>query len=103
MVSLAIIGSDADGDGLTWSASGLPDGLTIDSGSGVISGTLSFVAEGTTTVTVTASDGFLATDVDFDWTVTNTNRPPVVSDPSTQSNAEGNTVNFTVGATDPDG
>lgn len=103
VISLPVIGSDADGDGLTWSASGLPDGLTIDSGSGVISGTLSYVAEGTTTVTVTASDGFLATDVDVDWTVTNTNRPPVVSDPSTQSNAEGNSVNFTVGATDPDG
>ncbi len=103
VISLTIAGSDDDGDTLLWSASALPDGLTIDSASGEISGTLSFDAAGTTTVTVTASDGTLATDVTFDWTVVNTNRDPVVSDPPTQTNAEGNTVSFTVGASDPDG
>ena len=39
-VSLAPVASDPDGDTLTWSASGLPPGLSIDPAGGVISGTL---------------------------------------------------------------
>ena len=46
VVSLAVVGSDPDRDTLTWSAAGLPDGLSIDPGTGVISGTLPFDAFG---------------------------------------------------------
>ncbi|MDT7834249.1 Ig-like domain-containing protein [Aquabacterium sp. OR-4] len=63
-LSLATAGgfSDADGDALAYSASGLPAGLAIDAATGVISGTLGSgasgaVAGGVYTVTVTASDG----------------------------------------------
>ena len=62
---------DPDGATLTYTASGLPKGLTIDPGTGVIGGTLDHDAsvnapattgtgatlDGTYTVTVTASDG----------------------------------------------
>jgi hypothetical protein len=51
----AVQGHDTSGAALTYSASGLPGGLSIDSGTGVISGTIS--AEGTYTVSVTANDG----------------------------------------------
>ncbi|MCP4303783.1 MAG: hypothetical protein GY788_02675, partial [bacterium] len=54
-VTLAISAGDADGDTLTYSASGLPAGLAIDGGSGVISGSPS--TAGDYTVTVTVDDG----------------------------------------------
>ncbi|BBP45617.1 hypothetical protein THMIRHAS_09900 [Thiosulfatimonas sediminis] len=74
--------SDADGDTLTYSASGLPEGLSINSSTGVISGTIASDASDATddnnntqaySVTVTASDGSapVASET-FTWTVNNT-------------------------------
>ncbi|MCI1003071.1 tandem-95 repeat protein [Ochrobactrum sp. C6C9] len=69
--------SDIDSDTLTYDASGLPDGLTIDPQTGVISGTIDNSASqggasGVHTVTVTATDGDGASvDQTFTWTVTN--------------------------------
>lgn len=103
IISLTIAGSDPDGTPLTWGATGLPNGLSIAPGTGEVSGTLSYTSSGTSPVTVTATDGTDTTQVQFDWIVANTNRDPVVTDPPTQTNAEGNTVSFTVGGTDPDG
>ncbi|WP_335978572.1 putative Ig domain-containing protein [Streptomyces sp. CA2R106] len=67
-VSLQISGSDsASGQTLSYSASGLPAGLSISS-SGLISGTPT--TAGTSSVTVTATDGTGATgSTSFTWTV----------------------------------
>jgi len=66
-VSLAISASDADGDGLTYSATGLPDGLAIDSMFGDIYGTPT--AEGSFNVMVTVTDDRSASaDTSFTWT-----------------------------------
>src|SRR5581483_109736 len=58
VVSLPVAAYDPDGDTISYSATGLPAGLTIDSSSGVISGTVTASA-GTYAATVTASDGTL--------------------------------------------
>ncbi len=64
---------------LTYSASGLPDGISINPSTGAISGTLSSASAGVHTVLVTVSDD-TDTDTDsFTWTVTGTNRAPVFS------------------------
>ncbi|MDJ0825475.1 MAG: Ig-like domain-containing protein [Rhodobacter sp.] len=67
--------SDIDGDTLSYSASGLPAGLSINSTTGVISGTIdnsaSQVGGGIYTVIVTASDGSLTADSSFTITVSN--------------------------------
>ncbi len=70
-VSLQMSGSDsASGQTLTYSATGLPAGLSISS-SGLISGTPT--TAGTSSVTVTAKDGTGATGTtSFSWTVSST-------------------------------
>ncbi|WBO62902.1 putative Ig domain-containing protein [Streptomyces camelliae] len=67
-VSLQIKASDSGGASLTYSASGLPTGLSINSSTGLISGTAS--TAGTYQVTVTAKDSTGASgSTSFTWTV----------------------------------
>ena len=68
-VSLQISASDsASGQTLTYTASGLPAGLSINSASGLISGTPT--TAGTSTVTVTATDTTgAAGSASFTWTI----------------------------------
>ena len=68
-VSLQMHATDsASGQTLTWSATGLPTGLSINSSSGLISGTPS--ANGTFSVTVTAKDTTNASgSTSFTWTI----------------------------------
>nr|WP_320135597.1 Ig-like domain-containing protein [uncultured Amphritea sp.] len=90
VVSLATSGAFADADltnTLTYSATGLPAGLTINSSTGVISGTVDNSASqggtsGVYAVVVTASDGTSTVDQSFDWTVTNP-APGAVADTGT--------------------
>ncbi|HET6876453.1 MAG TPA: putative Ig domain-containing protein [Jatrophihabitans sp.] len=66
--SLQIQASDSGGATLTYSATGLPTGLSINSASGLISGTPS--AAGTFSVTVTATDSTGASgSTSFTWTI----------------------------------
>lgn len=71
-VSLQIVASDTDGDGLTYSATGLPPDLLIDLGTGEISGDIGSGAAGVYAVEVTVTDDGspnLSTSVSFTWTV----------------------------------
>lgn len=69
-ISLQMIGTSSYGYELTWSASGLPAGLTINPSDGLISGQVQG-NPGTYPVTVTASDPTVTTPptVNFDWIV----------------------------------
>lgn len=58
-VSLQVQATDSGGQALTYAATGLPAGLSIDSATGLISGTLPTTA-GTSTATVTATDSTMA-------------------------------------------
>lgn len=67
-VTLAVSASDADGDALSYAAQGLPAGLSINSSTGVISGTPTTAADYNPTVTV--SDGLGgSTSASFAWSV----------------------------------
>jgi large repetitive protein len=67
--TLAISATDPDGDALTYSASGLPTGLSINAATGLIGGRLDLVSAGIHTVTITVSDGTASTETSFTWTV----------------------------------
>ncbi len=86
-ISLAVVATDADvpANTLTWSATGLPDGLAIGPLTGTISGTVSYDAAAGSphVVTVTATDNGipnLANSVVFVWNVIDLNRPPIALD-----------------------
>ena len=55
--SQTIVGVDPDGDVITWSQTGLPNGLGIDPTTGRVTGTPVLGTAGTYAVTITADDG----------------------------------------------
>ena len=67
-VSVQIHASDSDGGALTYGATGLPAGLSINSSTGLITGTPTTAASSSVTVTATDSSGPSGT-ASFTWTI----------------------------------
>jgi hypothetical protein len=105
-VSLQISATDPEADAMTYSATGLPPGLSIDQGTGLITGTVSAGASASSpySVTVTANDGHSNGSASFSWTVPSgpVNQSPSVTNPGNQQSIEGNQVNLQISATDPE-
>ncbi|MCP3754790.1 putative Ig domain-containing protein [Streptomyces sp. TBY4] len=81
----------------TWSATGLPAGLAIDSSTGTITGTPT--TAGTSNVTVTATDNAGKTgSASFSWTITTAGTALSVTNPGSQSSAVGAAASLTVKA-----
>jgi endo-1,4-beta-xylanase len=98
--SLQISATDsAAGQTLTFSATGLPAGLTISS-SGLISGTPT--TSGTSNVTVTARDGTGATgSASFTWTISGgTGNTVTVTNPGARTGTVGTAASLQISATD---
>jgi PA14 domain-containing protein/putative Ig domain-containing protein len=68
-ITLAVAATDPDGGTLTYSASGLPTGLSINPLTGFISGTVAYGAKTMNTVTVSVSDGLLSASTSFLWRI----------------------------------
>ncbi len=95
-LSLALQASDADGDALTWQAAGLPPGLAINAGSGVISGTPSTAGGYNVQVTVTDSRGVSAS-ASFAWTIQTV--LPVIAPITTPVVTQGGSASYSASAT----
>jgi hypothetical protein len=101
------VSASESGATLTYSADGLPSGVTISSTTGLISGSIASGAAlaGPYWVTVTVSDGTYSNSTGFYWLVKPAVAPaaPVVSNPGTQSNQTGDSVLLQVQASDTAG
>jgi len=106
-LSVTVSAIDGNGQAITLSASGIPTGATFTDngdGTGRLRWTPGFADAGVYTVTVTAEDTTNATATQtFTITVVNLNRKPTASTTGNQQVVEGQTVNLTVTASDPDG
>ena len=69
-MNLQIHASDTDGGALSYNVTGLPAGLSINSSTGLISGTPTTAANATVTVTVTDASG-PSNSTSFTWTINN--------------------------------
>lgn len=102
-VSLQILASDADGETLSYAATVLPGGLSINTATGLITGVVSYDAAGSHNVTITVGDGIDNTVANFTWTVSDVNRAPVLNPIGNQSVDENSSTNLALSASDPDG
>jgi hypothetical protein len=98
VVSVSLGVSDSAGGTPTISATGLPNGTSINASTGLISGTLS--AGGMWTPTITVTDGTYTTTDTFNWTVSS---PISIADQGDQSNQIGDSVSLLISASDGSG
>ena len=106
-VSLQVLASDTDGDTLTYSATGLPDGLFINTSSGLISGNIASEADTSSpySVTVTVTDNGIpneSANTSFTWSVDGINNAPSILPVSDKFNTVGDVVSLQMNAADLD-
>ena len=95
--------SDINDDSLTYSASGLPTGAVFDAEQQRFSWTPDFTQAGNFTALITVTDGLFSDSETVEITVTNSNRPPVISGSPGSSVMATTNYSFAPVASDPDG
>ena len=105
-LNFGVSASDPDGGTPVLSAINLPTNATftdLTNGTGTLAFSPDFTQAGPYTVSFIASDGSLADTQTVAITVNNINRKPALVVPGAQVVDEGQTLNFGVSASDPDG
>jgi hypothetical protein len=103
-LSVQLVGTDADGDVLTYSAKNLPRGAELDPVTGELTWTPDFQSAGTYEgIELMASDGHSSSSQTLKLTVTNSDRPPVLVPLPLQSTRENTELIFNLKGNDIDG
>ena len=102
-LSFVVSGFDPDGDSLTYSALNLPSGAVFDPITMEFSWTPNFEQQGIYQVIFIVSDGSLEDNETITINVYNTDRPPVLEEIGNKSVMEGELLEFSISAFDPDG
>lgn len=107
LLTVNVLATDADlpAQTLTYSLSGtVPIGATINSSTGVFTWTPTIVHVGSTVpITVNVSDGVTSSSATFNVMVVGGNSPPAINPIPNLTVTEGDVVNLTIVATDPEG
>ena len=92
-VALLVNATDTSDGTLTYAVAGLPAGLSFNTTTGMISGTVSSGATSISdfTTTVFASDGTYSSSDTFNWTITGVG-PVAMATPSNQTGTEGTAI-----------
>jgi cold shock CspA family protein len=104
-VSFAVAATDSDDDDLSFSATGLPPGISIDSDSGLVAGKIGYTAAAASpyTTVVRVSDGQGGEDAEtFAWSIDDLNRPPTILAIANATANEEAALQVAVVADDPD-
>lgn len=102
-LTFTVIGSDPDGDSLTYSATNLTVGMSFNTTTRIFTWTPNFDQAGIYFVIFGASDGSLSDSKSTKITVSNTNRAPVLNPIGNKIVNENSTLQFNVITSDPDG
>jgi hypothetical protein len=102
-LQFTLTANDPDGGTLTFGATGLPAGASLDTSTGEFVWAPGYDRAGDYPVTFTVSDGSLSDSETIGIGVTNTNRAPVLDSVDDQTVTEGDTLSLSLVATDPDG
>jgi hypothetical protein len=103
-VVLLLMASDADGDPLAFSATGLPNGaIFMDGGNGMASFDWTPAQAGNTAITFSVSDGMASDSERVVITAGSVNAPPVLAPIGDQSLMVGEMLTLAISATDPEG
>ncbi len=101
---ITLSASDVDGDPLSYSLVTPPVHGALSGSAPNLTYTPDLHYHGPDSFTFKANDGFVDSNVaTVSITVTHVNHPPVVTQPSNQTSAEGQTVSLPIAASDPDG
>ncbi len=101
--ALQLSAADAEGDGISYTATGLPAGALLGLRTGLLSWTPRYGQAGSYPVTFTASDGQLSTSETIDLVVAHVTRAPILTPIAPQTGRQGVDLNLTATATDLDG
>lgn len=99
---IPISASDADGDALTYTVSGLPAGATFDTGDQLFKWPTTYSQSGSYPITFRVSDGALNDSETITITVNDVNRAPTLSAIGDKVVPEGQTLSFSVVGSDAD-
>ena len=103
LLQFTVTATDPDGDSLTYSTSALPSGAQFNPTTHVFTWTPTNAQSGSYPVTFTVSDGLLTDSEQITISVGNVNRAPELTAIGNKNVNEGQLLQFTVTATDPDG
>ncbi len=103
LFTYTLTASDADGDTLSFRASILPNWLTFNSSTGVLSGTPTRAQAGDYDVTLAVSDGENSTPLFLTISVVVVNGAPTITSTANKNGVVGASYSYTLTATDVDG
>ncbi|MFA5795511.1 MAG: putative Ig domain-containing protein [Candidatus Brocadiia bacterium] len=103
LLTFTLSATDPDGDAITYSATNLPAGASLNATTGTFAWTPDYTQAGSYTVTFTASAKGLSDSKTVTITVNNVDRAPVLASPGNKTVDENQLLTFTLSAADPDG